>query len=222
MRTMNAQIGFHEAIGKNRAYSMMSTPSIFRLHYENVLRQDLLLKLNYTHILQVPRLCGVVIVPKAPSNFLENVKLAIENLCGQKCTRERSKASLTTRGEAGEARSASPGKSFSFEQSNQKSERETAYVTYLARSTLRGHNMYKFLEKLSLIIPSHFPVRIRRNSIQCHFSMATTFLLKEFPQIKDNFGIFAHIRGFEVTIVTSADTPAGETLLLWSGFEEQE
>lgn len=126
------------------------------------------------------------------------------------------------RGEAGEARSASPGKSFSFEQSNQKSERETAYVTYLARSTLRGHNMYKFLEKLSLIIPSHFPVRIRRNSIQCHFSMATTFLLKEFPQIKDNFGIFAHIRGFEVTIVTSADTPAGETLLLWSGFEEQE
>ena len=57
-------------------------------------------------------------------------------------------------------------------------------------------------------------VEIRENSIQ--FSMETEFC--EFsPELEDHFEIFEHIRGFNVTIVTSANTK-DETLLLWSGF----
>lgn len=36
-------------------------------------------------------------------------------------------------------------------------------------------------------------------------------------ELEDQFEIFKHIRGFNVTIVTSANTK-DETLLLWSGF----
>lgn len=150
--------------------------------------------------MEVLRLCNIIVVSKAPPNLLGNVKLAIENLCGQKCVK-------TSR--------ASTKKSFQFKKVFE-SERK-AHVTYLAQSVLRGHIMYKFLEKLGMIISFHYPVEIKRNSIQFHFSMATTFLLKELPQLKENFEIFAHLREFKVIIVTSANTE-GEALLLWSGF----
>ena len=55
---------------------------------------------------------------------------------------------------------------------------------------------------------------IRENTIK--FFMETEFC--EFsPELEDHFEIFEHIRGFNVTIVTSADTK-DETSLLWSGF----
>nr|AOH05950.1 ribosomal protein L5 [Psilotum nudum] len=187
----------------------MLTPSILRFHYDNVLRQDLLLKPDYTHPSQVPRSCGIIIVPKARSNSkTKNVELAIENMSGQRCVKEQSRGSTP--------------KSFRFKQFvlNRESERKAAYVTNLARSTLRGHIMYKYLEKLVMIIPFHYPVEIRRNSIQSNLSMATTFLFKEFPQIKENFEIFAYIGGFNVTLVTSADTPE-ETFISWSGFRRK-
>ena len=34
----------------------MFTPNRLRFHYENLLRQDLLLKFNYANIMEVPRL----------------------------------------------------------------------------------------------------------------------------------------------------------------------
>ncbi|XP_021749644.1 uncharacterized protein LOC110715378 [Chenopodium quinoa] len=61
-------------------------------------------------------------------------------------------------------------------------------------------------------------VEIRENSIQ--FSMETEFC--EFsPELEDHFEIFEHIRGFNVTIVTSANTQ-DETLLPWSGFLQKD
>ncbi|CAK9183562.1 unnamed protein product [Ilex paraguariensis] len=58
------------------------------------------------------------------------------------------------------------------------------------------------------------PVEIRENSIQ--FLMETEFC--EFsPELEEHFEIFEHIRGFNVTIVTSGNTQ-DETLLPWSGF----
>ena len=55
---------------------------------------------------------------------------------------------------------------------------------------------------------------IRESTIK--FFMETEFC--EFsPELEDHFEIFEHIRGFNVTIVTSADTK-DETSLLWSGF----
>ncbi|CAA0831853.1 Ribosomal L5P family protein [Striga hermonthica] len=62
------------------------------------------------------------------------------------------------------------------------------------------------------------PVEIRENSIQ--FSMETEFC--EFsPELEDHFEIFEHIRGFNVTIVTSSNTQ-DETLPLWSGFLQKD
>ena len=51
----------------------MFTPNRLRFHYENLLRQDSLLKLNYANIMEVPRLCKIIIVPKAPSNLIKNI-----------------------------------------------------------------------------------------------------------------------------------------------------
>ncbi|GKD05361.1 ribosomal protein L5 [Tanacetum coccineum] len=63
-----------------------------------------------------------------------------------------------------------------------------------------------------------FPVEIREKSIQ--FLMEMEFY--EFsPELEDHFEIFEHIRGFNVTIVTSANTQ-DETLPPWSGFFQKD
>jgi ribosomal protein L5 len=175
----------------------MFTPNRLRFHYENLLRQDLLLKFNYANIMEVPRLCKII----------KNVKLAMEIVCGQKFIQTRSRDST--------------GKSFRFNKFilNRELKKDTGYVTYLARSTLRGHTMYNFLEKLITIISFYdYSVKIQKNSIQ--LSMATS-LLRLFPEIQNHFEIFEHIRGFDVTIVTSAKTQ-DETFILWSGFLQKE
>jgi ribosomal protein L5 len=46
-------------------------------------------------------------------------------------------------------------------------------------------------------------------------------LLRLFPEIQNHFEIFEHIRGFDITIVTSANTQ-DETFILWSGFLQKE
>nr|WIA66257.1 ribosomal protein L5 [Apopellia endiviifolia]WIA66298.1 ribosomal protein L5 [Apopellia endiviifolia]WIA66339.1 ribosomal protein L5 [Apopellia endiviifolia]WIA66380.1 ribosomal protein L5 [Apopellia endiviifolia]WKW95101.1 ribosomal protein L5 [Apopellia endiviifolia] len=180
----------------------MFSPNRLEFHYDQVIRPDLLLKINYENIMEVPRLCEIIVVPKAPSNFIKNVKLAMEIVCGQKFIQTR-------RGKYGI-------RSIFI---NKFQERDTGYVTYLARSTLRGHIMYNFLEKLVTIISFYdYPVKIRKNSIQ--LSMATS-LLRLFPEIQDHFEIFEHIRGFDVTIITSANTQ-DETVISWSGFLQKE
>lgn len=175
-------------------------------HYEDVLRQDLLLKLNYANVMEVPGLCKIRVVPKAaPSDFIiKNGKLAMEILCGQKLIQKKR---------------ASTGKSF---RSNPflGSNKGVVSVSDLARqSTLRGHGMSNFLFRISTLMSLlDSPVEIWENSIQ--FSMETEFC--EFsPELEDHFEIFEHIRGFNVTIVTSANTQ-DETLLLWSGFLQKD
>ncbi|KAL2931309.1 60S ribosomal protein L5 mitochondrial [Bienertia sinuspersici] len=116
-------------------------------HYEDVSRQDPLLKPNHTNVMDVLGLCEIRVVPKAaPSDFtIQNRKLAME-------------------------------------------------------------------------IPCDSLVEIRENSIQ--FSMEMEFC--EFsPELEDPFEIFEHIQGFNVTIVTSANTK-DETLLPWSGFLQKD
>lgn len=173
-------------------------------HYEDVLRQDLLLKLNYANVMEVPGLCEIRLVPKAASDFrIKYGKLAMEISCGQRFIQ-------TQRGPYFQA-----GKSF---RSNPflGSEKDTGYVSDFARqSALRGHGMSNFLVRILTVMSMlDSPVEIRENSIQ--FSMETEFC--EFsPELEDHFEIFEHIRGFNVTIVTSANTK-DETLLLWSGF----
>nr|YP_010881207.1 ribosomal protein L5 [Pellia neesiana]WIA66955.1 ribosomal protein L5 [Pellia neesiana]WIA66996.1 ribosomal protein L5 [Pellia neesiana]WIA67037.1 ribosomal protein L5 [Pellia neesiana] len=179
---------------------MFSPTNRLEFHYDQVIRPDLLLKMNYENIMEVPRLCEIIVVPKAPpsKNFIKNVKLAMEIVRGQKLFIQRSRATNTS--------------SFRV---NQESEKSAGYVTsYLARSTLRGHIMYNFLEKLVTIISFYdYPVKIRKNSIQL------STLLRSFPEIQDHH--FEHIRGFDVTIITSANTQ-DETVISWSGFLQKE
>ncbi|VAI70057.1 60S ribosomal protein L5, mitochondrial-like [Triticum aestivum] len=173
-------------------------------HYEDVLRQDLLLKLNHANVMEVPGLFEIRLVPKVASDFrIQFGKLAMEILCGQRFIQ-------TQRGPYFHA-----GKSF---RSNPflGSEKDTGYVSDFARqSVLRGHGMYHFLVRIFTVMSMlDSPVEIRENSIK--FFMETEFC--EFsPELEDHFEIFEHIRGFNVTIVTSANTK-DETLLLWSGF----
>ena len=174
-------------------------------HYEDVLRQDLLLKLNYANVMEVPGLCKIRVVPKAAPSALiiKNGKLAMEISCGQKLI---------------QTQRASTGKSFRSNLGANKDKK--GYVSDLARqSTLRGHGMSNFLVRISTVMSLlDSPVEIRENSIQ--FSMETEFC--EFsPELEDHFEIFEHIRGFNVTIVTSANTQ-DETLLLWSGFLQKD
>lgn len=172
-------------------------------HYEDVLRQDLLLKLNHANVMEVPGLCEIRVVPKAPYDFIiKNGKLAMEIPCGQKFIQ-------TQRGGGGKSFRSNPG-----------SKKDKGYVSDLARqSTLRGHGMSNFLVRILTVMSLlDSPVEIRANSIK--FSMETEFC--EFsPELEDHFEIFEHIRGFNVTIVTSANTQ-DETLLLWSGFLQKD
>ena len=176
------------------------------LNYEDVSRQDLLLKPNHANVMEVPGSCKIRVVPKAaPSDFIiKNGKLAMEIPRGQKFIQ-------TQRG--------STGKSF---RSNRflGSFKDKGYVSDLARqSTLRGHGMSNFLVRISTVMSLlDSPVEIRENSIQ--FSMETEFCELS-PELGEHFEIFEHIRGFNATIVTSANTQ-DETLPLWSGFLKKE
>jgi len=171
-------------------------------HYEDVLRQDLLLKQNHANIMQVPGLYGIRLAPKAGSDLRVPIgKLAMEILSGQRFKEVQSDPFAKAR----------------------KSARTNPFIgagkdsgnAFARQSVLRGHAMYNFLVRM-LTVMSMLDSRaeIRENTIK--FFMETEFC--EFsPELEDHFEIFEHIRGFNVTIVTSADTK-DETSLLWSGF----
>ncbi|KAL4183169.1 hypothetical protein AMTRI_Chr11g96810 [Amborella trichopoda] len=133
----------------------------------------------------------VVAIPKAPSDFrIENGRLAMEIPHGLRFIQ-------TQRG--------STGKSF---RSNQilGSEKDIGYVR---------HGMFNFSVRISTVMSLlDSPVKIRENPIQ--FLMETEFCELS-TELEDHFQIFEHIRGFNVTIITSATTQ-DETLLPWSGF----
>lgn len=171
-------------------------------HYEDVLRQDLLLKQNHANIMQVPGLFEIKLAPKVGSDLKIPIgKMAMEVLSGQRFKEAKSDPFAKAR----------------------KSSRTNPFIgadkdssTAFAQPTvLRGHAMYNFLVRM-LTVMSMLDSRaeIRENTIK--FFMETEFC--EFsPELEDHFEIFEHIRGFNVTIVTSADTK-DETSLLWSGF----
>ena len=96
------------------------------------------------------------------------------------------------------------------------SEKETGDVSDFARqSAIRGHGMSNFFVRILTVIPIlNSPVEIREKPIQ--FSMEREFFELS-PELEDSFVIFEHIRGFNVTILTSAKTK-GEILVPWSGF----
>nr|UDH53974.1 ribosomal protein L5 [Hemerocallis citrina] len=177
-------------------------------HYEDVSRQDPLLKLNHANVMEVPGSCEIRLVPKAASDLrIQFGKLAMEIPRGQRFFKKKK------RGPYFQA-----GKSFRSNNLFLGSEKDTGYdrlADFARQSALRGHGMYHFLVRISTVMSMlDSPVEIRENPIQ--FSMETEFF-ELFPELEDHFEIFEHIRGFNVTIVTSANTK-DETLPPWSGF----
>ena len=189
---------------RSRISKKSRTAMMFPLHfhYEDVLCQDLLLKQNHANIMQVPGLYEIRLAPKAGSDLRVPIgKLAMEILSGQIFKEVQSDPFSKAR----------------------KSARTNPFIgagkdsgnAFARQSVLRGHATYNFLVRM-LTVMSMLDSRaeIRENTIK--FFMETEFC--EFsPELEDHFEIFEHIRGFNVTIVTSADTK-DETSLLWSGF----
>jgi len=170
-------------------------------HYEDVLRQDLLLKMNHTNIMEVPGLFEIRLVPKSTSDAkIQFGKLAMEILSGQKSIQ----AQLPPHLKAGRS---SGSNTFLASQKD---------ATSLRQSIIRGNGMYNFLVRL-LTVMSMLDSKVSIEQGNCiKFFMATEFC--EFsPEIEDHFEIFENIGGFNVTIVTSASSKE-ETNLLWSGF----
>jgi hypothetical protein len=172
-------------------------------HYEDILRQDLLLKQNYANVMEVPGSFEIRLVPKAGVSDLriQFGKLATEILCGQIFIQKKRGLDFKA------------GKSNPF----LGSKKDTGYVSNSSRqSVVRGHGMFNFLVRILTVISIlDYPVEIRENSI---FLYMETEFCSFSPELEDNFDIFdEHIQGFNVTILTSANTKE-ETLLLWSGF----
>ncbi|KAI3852600.1 hypothetical protein MKX03_025698 [Papaver bracteatum] len=168
-------------------------------HYEDVSRQDPLLKLNHANVMEVPGSCEIRVVPTPSDLRIQNGKLAMEIPRGQRFIQREPQHQVS--------------KSNPFE-------KDGGSVSDLSRhSSLRGQGMSHFSVRISTVMSLlDSPVKIKENSIQ--FSMETEFC--EFsPELEDHFEIFEHIRGFNVTIVTSANTQ-DETLSSWSGFFQQD
>ncbi|GJV66828.1 retrovirus-related pol polyprotein from transposon TNT 1-94 [Tanacetum coccineum] len=169
--------------------------------------KDSLLKPNHANVMEVPGSCKIKVVPKAtPSDFIiKNGKLAMKIPCGQKL--KQTQRALT-------------GKSFRSNPFLGSNKDKKGYVSDLAwQSTLRGHGMSHFLVRISAVMSLlDFLVKIQERSIQ--FLMEMKFC-KFSPKLEDHFEIFKHIRGFNVTIVTLANTQ-DETLPSWSGFFQKD
>lgn len=147
-------------------------------HYEDVSRQDPLLKPNHANVMEVPGSCKIRVVPKAAPS-IKNGKLAMEIPCGQKLI---------------QTQRASTGKSFRSNPFFRSNKEKKGYVSDLARqSTLRGHGMYSFLVRISTVMSLlDSPVEIRENSIK--FSMETEFCFTTRDQISSLYQLIFYGR----------------------------
>nr|AKI85124.1 ribosomal protein L5 [Geranium incanum] len=178
-------------------------PDNIYFHYEDVLRQDLLLKLNRSNITQIPRVKEIRVMPKVTDEATTKTgRLAMEISCSQKFTPSESGS----------------GKS---QPNTFVGSKDRGYVPDVIRpTTLRGQAMTNFLLRLLTVMSvSDYKVKIRENTI--HFWMDKEFC--EFsPELEDHLEIFEHVRGgFNVSIVTTAKTKE-ETKLLWSGLLQKD
>lgn len=212
---------------------LRTSSSRLRYHYENILRQDLLLKLNYANIMQVPRLCKINIAAHLRDNAYNSVKsvsLALEIICGQKQKfverGARKQVFLPLRGTK-----YSPASRQNFLCAKTKTGTLGAKASSSSsstRSSLRSPPlMYNFLDKLITIISNDLPltktsydytIQIQANTIQITIEKKLGGL---FPEIQNHFEFFESAQNLQVIIVTSALTE-NETQLLWTGLLQKE
>lgn len=207
-----------------------------RYHYQNVLRQDLLLKCAHSNIMETPELRKVMIVAQVPYESVKQKRLALEILCGQKAVHfgatkgffgrkmRQSSISGTSKG--------TQYSSFNF----QKGLRQRGVLfygktgrlstpafgpaspKYYVRVCLRDESLYNFIEKLVTVICfQDFPIKIKGNIIE--LTIASN-ILRLFPEIQNHFDLFS-VHNLEIMILTSAKNQE-ETRLVWTGLFQKE
>lgn len=206
---------------------MLTSSSRLRYHYENILRQDLLLKLNYSNIMQVPRLCKINICA-SPLNSVKSVSLALEIICGQKFVEasknQTNKTFIRQRSQSTTQRfKERVAPSLNSHRANPKRGGPKGTLSYDSslwlRSSLRSTPlMYNFLEKLITIISFYdYTIQFQTNTIKITIDTQ----VRLFPEIQNHFEFFESIQNLEVFLVTSALTEK-ETQLLWTGLNQKE
>ncbi len=202
---------------------MLTSSSRLRYHYENILRQDLLLKLNYSNIMEVPQLCKINISSICdPLSSVKNLSLALEIICGQKFVisdnLQRNKNLIRHRPQ-NTFQKTSIQKSPSLATKTRRGVILSSSNLVLAKATLRSTTlMFNFLEKLITLISFYdYTIQIQANTIQ--ITIGTQMRL--FPEIQNHFEFFENIQNLDVFIVTTALTEK-ETQLLWTALNQKE
>lgn len=203
----------------------VKTPTRIHYFYENILRNDLLLKLNCLNAMEIPRLNTVIVLTNNISQKnIKNTSLALEIICAQK-------AFYTMSSNSGKH------KFSSFSQRNQKSNAKTSrssgqttnseFNLGFIMCSLRSRLMYNFLEKLLtfLIDPKIVLNSLRHLKIQIHGSEIQFNLrsreLRLFPEIQNHFELFEDLQKAQIKIITSAKNEK-DAKLLWEGLEQKE
>ena len=210
-----------------------------RFHYDNILRQDLLLKLNYGNIMQVPRICEIYISSSCSSGVesIKNVSLALELVSGQKFQQrtivtdknhyKHRLSSSTTRRLMDLNRNNKTTRSVNDTKAQRVGSTRNARSSinlgpmrsaYLETSLRSPDLIYNFLEKfLTIIAFFEYNVQYQLNIIQ--ITLGTPIRL--FPEIQNHFVFFENFQNIQVKVVTSSLTEK-ETRLLWSGLNQKE
>lgn len=199
----------------------MVTSNRLSYHYEKILRDDLLLKLNYNNVMELPRLQQIKILSEVPLNALKNVSLALQILCGQKPAENYEVASAKGHNNLNNFKKFSPI-SMKKNRLHFLKQRGSNNLKYQIRVSLRSDTMYHFLDKLICLCNLgtfyDYPFQIQSNTVQ--FSLGSSEL-RLFPEIQNHFEFFDSLQNLRIVLVTSALSEK-ETQLLWTGFLQKE
>lgn len=203
-------------------------PSRIHYFYENILRNDLLLKLNCLNTMEVPRLNTVIVLTNNISqNNIKNTSLALEIISGQKacCSIFSNSGSLHFSNFSSRTNHSGRNpqrKKTLYTKLNYNSQIQLTSIMCSLRSRL----MYNFLEKLlSFLIDSrtvsnslnHFKIKINASEIQINLHSRE---LRLFPEIQNHFELFENFQRAQIKIITSAKNEK-DAKLLWAGLEQK-
>lgn len=176
----------------------MSKIPFLKKHYEQILCEDLLLKIELSNIYQIPKITSGILSTTSQrisnnSNFIINTVSGLELISGQKLLITKAKKSIST---------------FKI--------REKQILG--AKVTLRQNLMFYLLEKFFLVFPRCRSIKNKKIlSDSYDFGFHEDFIL--FPEIENHYEFFEDLKGwnFHINIEPRSCHPLIKKLLL-SGF----
>lgn len=225
-------------------------PNRVHYFYENILRNDLLLKLDCTNIMEVPQLNRAIVLanPVSPNNNKNASRLALEILSGQKASSVviPSSAGLYVQNsnrfapKTAASRGPSISSSLRLKKARSESSLRGPKAQRLAPNgasfsfcSLRSSSMYHFLEKFLSSSPFGPISRVAPNARSAHeskiqiqgqeikFTLNNRTLRAFGPEIPNHFEFFEHIPTVQVKLISSTKNK-NATLLLWTGLQQKE